>query len=131
WLLLLNMRNVAVAIMIGVVELGKSIVVRRTIDSNVIDSNLLQRLQIIVNDHPPRSYNRHFADFSRLEPTALDSCEFLVAERKGKIRDILDTSGDMRVTLAIKGQRQFTENMEDDGNVVWREVPNHVDIFLK
>ncbi len=25
----------------------------------------------------------------------------------------------------------FAKNVQNDGNVVWREVPNHVDVFLK
>src|SRR5437660_829001 len=62
--------------MIGVMKLGKGIVMQGTIDSHVVNSNFFQWLQIIVNDHPPRPNDGHFPDLARLQPTTLDRRQF-------------------------------------------------------
>src|ERR1700730_11627147 len=97
--LLLNMGDIAVPVMIGVMKLGKGIVMRGAIDSHVVNSNFFQRLQIIVNDHPPRPDDGHFPDLARLQPTTLDGREFLVTEGKRKIRDVFNARGYVRVAL--------------------------------
>src|SRR5260221_2077569 len=58
-----------------IVKVGKRIVMRRSLHSNIVDPNLFVRLQVIVNDHPTGTHNGHVSDFSRLEPTTLDRSE--------------------------------------------------------
>src|SRR5258708_32034498 len=89
--LLLNVGNIAVPVMIGVMKLGKGIVMRGTIDPHIVNSNFFQRLQIVVNDHPPRPDDGHFPNLARLKPTTLDGREFLVTEGKRKIRDVFNS----------------------------------------
>ena len=117
--------------MIGVMKLGKGIVMRGTIDPHIVNSNFFQRLQIIVNDHPPRPDNGHLPNLARLQPTTLDSREFLVTEGKRKICDVFNSRGYVRVALAVHCQWQFAKNMQDDGNIVRCQVPNDVDVLLK
>src|SRR5439155_19274298 len=48
--LLLNVGNIAVPVMIGVMKLGKGMVMRRANDSHVLISSYFQWLQVIDND---------------------------------------------------------------------------------
>ncbi len=80
WLLLLDMRDVAVPVVIRVVEVGKGVVMRRTLHPDIVNADFFVRLQIVVHDHSASAHNGHFANFSRLQPTALDSGKSLVPE---------------------------------------------------
>src|SRR5262245_20400333 len=99
WFLLLEMGDVAVAIMIRIMKFSESVVVGRTLYAYVIDPNLLQRRQVIVNDHSAGPDDRHFTNLPRLEPAALDSGETLMAEGQRHIGHVGDLGGDMRVAL--------------------------------
>src|SRR5690606_36780652 len=82
WLLLLQMRDIAIAVMVGITEPRKSVVVRRSLDTYIVHPNLLQRLDVIVDDHPPGSDDRHLAALPGFEPTALDRGEAVVPEKQ-------------------------------------------------
>ena len=113
-LFLLNMRDVAVPVVIGVLKLGEAIVVRRPLDAHVIDPKLFLGLEIVINDHPSRPDDRHFADFSGLEPAALNGGKAFVAERQRHVGDVLHIWRHVRVALTINGDGRFAEHVEND-----------------
>src|SRR6266478_1802299 len=80
-LLLLQMWDITVPIMIGVMKIGESVVVRRPFHPDIIDPDLFVRLQVVVNDHSPGAHDSHLSDLSGLEPTALNSRKALLPER--------------------------------------------------
>ena len=45
-------------------ELGEGVVMRRTLNPDVVDPDFLVRLQIVVNDHSPRADNCHLTNFA-------------------------------------------------------------------
>src|SRR5687767_14056649 len=100
-LFLRDVGNVAVAVMVGILELGEGIVMRRALDARVVDADLLDGLEIIIDDHAAGADDGHLPDFARLEPAALDGGEALLAEGEGHVRDVLDAGGDVGVALAI------------------------------
>src|SRR5271166_1311130 len=61
--------------------------------------------------HAPCAYDGHFTDLPGLEPTALDSGKSLVSKSQGDIGHVLDTGGDMGVTLAIDDPRKFSKDV--------------------
>src|SRR5438477_3528881 len=127
----MNMGDVAVPVMIGVLKLRKRVIVRWALHSNIIDFDFLVCLQIVIHDHSARSDNGHLTDFSRLEPTALDGGETLATKIQRHVSYVLDMRGHVRVSLTINSQRELSENMENDRDIVRREIPSDVYIFLK
>jgi hypothetical protein len=112
-------------------EVGKSIVVRRTLYPDIVDPDLFVCLQIVVYDHSTCAYDCHITNFPRLEPTALDGGKPFVTEREGDVGYILDARGNVGVTLAINRQWKFSKNMQDDRDVMRGEIPGDVDVLLK
>ena len=112
-------------------ELGKRVVVRWPIDTDIIDPDFFERLQIVINNHAARTYDRHLAHFARLQPAALNGSETFVAKQKREIGHVFHAGSDVRIPLTIHGQRQLVQNVENDGDVVRREIPDDIDILLK
>src|SRR4029077_13649016 len=117
-LFLMNVGDVTVPLVIRVLKLGKGIVVRRALHSNVIDFDLFVGLQVVVDDHSARPNNSHLANLSRLEPTALDRGKTLVPKIQRHIGHVLDVRGHMSIPLTIHRDRELPENMENDRDVV-------------
>ena len=95
-------------------KLRKRVIVRRSFHADIVNANLFARLQIVVNDHPLRPDDRHLADFSRLQPAALDCRKPLVPKREGHVRHVFDKGRDVSIPLAVNGNREFLQNMEND-----------------
>ncbi len=129
--LLLDVRNVAVPIMIGVLKLRECVVVGRPFHPNVVDADFFVRLQVVVYDHSPGPDDRHFPDFPRLEPAALDRGKTLMAKGQRHVRDVLDMRRDMSVTRTIDCNWEFSKNVENDRDVVRREIPGDIDVLLE
>ena len=89
------------------------------------------RLQVVVNDHPPRSHDRHLTHLARLEPAALDRGKALVREDERHIGHVLDVRRDVGISLAVHRHRKLAENVQNDGDVVRREIPCDIDVLLK
>src|SRR5689334_20527897 len=104
--------------MIGVLELGESIVVRRCVNSRIEYLDFLQRRNVIVNNHSTGTDNRHLADFSRVQPTALDQRGSMLAESQMDVRHIFDAGSNMGLAPAVYTHGHFLQNVEDDGNVM-------------
>src|ERR1700720_1129007 len=98
----------------------------RTFYSDVIDFDLFMCLQIVVYDHSARSNNSHLADFSRLEPAALNRSKALVPKIQRHISHVLDVRGHMSVSLTINSNRELSENMQYDRDIVRREIPSDI-----
>ena len=113
-LLLLDVRDVAVPVVIGVLELRERVVVRRPLHPHVVDANLLERLQVIIHDHPARADDGHFTNLSRLEPAALDGGKSLVAEGQRHVRHVRDVRCHVGISLAIHRDGKFLKNVQDD-----------------
>src|SRR4051812_29809762 len=75
---LLDTRDVTIAVVIGILEFRKRVVVWRSLDADVVDTDLLMRLQVVVNDHAPRPDDGHFPHLARLQPAALNRGKALV-----------------------------------------------------
>src|SRR5207237_527920 len=99
--LLLDMGDVAVAVVVRILELGEGIVVRRPLDAGVIDFDFLEGLDVIIDDHALGSDNGHFTDFPRIEPTALDGGKALGAEVYAHGSDIFDASSNVSIARTI------------------------------
>src|SRR5271165_3928293 len=89
-LLLLDVRDVTVSVVIRIMEIGESVVVRRTFNPNVVDADLFVRLQIVIDNHSARTHDGHFTNFPGLKPTALDGGKSLVPEAEGDVGHVLD-----------------------------------------
>ena len=60
--LLLDERGVHISVMIGILELGETIVMRRFLHPRVINLNLSHRNSIIIRDHPTTSMSLIFSN---------------------------------------------------------------------
>ena len=66
---LLQMRDVAISVVIRVMKLGEGVVVRRSHDPDIINADFFARLQIVVHDHaldPTMVISRIFLGSSQL-----------------------------------------------------------------
>src|SRR6266542_1300940 len=127
----MEVRNVAVSIMIRVLKFSERVVVRRTFYSCVVDADFLAGAQIVIHDHASRTDDRHFANFPWLEPAALDGCEAFTREGERHVCHVFYARRDMSVSLAVNRGGKFIENMENDRDVVRRQIPRDVDVFLE
>src|SRR5437773_9779635 len=117
--------------MVGIVKFSECVVMRRPLNSHIVDADFFVRLQIVIYDHAPCANDGHFTNFSRLEPTALDSGEALVREIEGHIGYVLHVPVDMCVSLTVNRKGELAENMENDRNVMGRQVPGDIDVCLE
>ena len=79
---LLEVGDVTISIMVGVMKLGKGVVMGRTINPGIIEPDLFVGLQVIVNNHPTGANNDHLPNLSRFQPTTLNGGKPLVREGK-------------------------------------------------
>jgi hypothetical protein len=117
--------------MVRVLKFSKRIVVRRPFYPGIIDPDFFDGPQIVIYNHAPRANNGHFANFPRLEPTALDGGEAFAREEERHIRHVLYPGCDMSVSLAVYRDGRFAENIKNDRNVVRRQVPRDIDVLLE
>src|SRR5262245_51144146 len=96
---------VAVAVVIGIVKVSKSVIVRRSLDPNIVNPQFLVCLEIVINDHSTGADDRHFAYLARLQPAALDGREALVTKRERNVRHVLHVRGNVSIPLTIHRQR--------------------------
>src|ERR1051326_9227024 len=108
WLLLVQMRDVAIAIMVGILELGEAVVMGRPLHSHVVNLDFFVGLKVVVNNHSLTSDNGHLTHFARLQPAALDGSETFMAEEKGHVGDVLDLRSNVRVTPQVEEDRKST-----------------------
>lgn len=128
---LLQMRDVAIPVVIRVMEFGEGVVVRRSHDPNIINADFFARLQIVVHDHALRPNDGHFTDFSWLKPAALNGCEPFVWEEQRHVCHVLNPWTDVRVSLTVNRNWEFTENVQYNGNIVRRQIPSDIDVLLE
>ena len=69
--------------------------------------------------------------FRRLEPAALDGGEAFAREGERHVSHVLHARRDMSVSLAVNRDGKFVQNMENDRDVVRRQVPGDIDVLLE
>src|SRR5438093_1744559 len=69
---LFDSRDVAIAVMIGVMKFRERVVMRGAFHPHIVNADFFQGLKVVIYDHPAGPDNRHFPDLPRFEPTALD-----------------------------------------------------------
>ena len=104
--------------MIGIGELGKSVVMRRHFDAGVINLKLLEGLGVVINDHSAGTDDGHLAHLFRIEPAIVKEGTTALRESEIHHADVLDTTGDVAVALAGNTQRLIFEQMQNDRNIV-------------
>src|SRR6185369_9941783 len=75
--------------------------------------------------------DRHLTYLLRVKPTVLDERAAVPAEVEVHHGDILNAARHVAVSVTGNADRLFVQQVENDGDVVRREVPRHVDVFLK
>src|SRR4029453_18599574 len=114
----MEVRDVAVSVMIRVLEFSERVVMRRTFHSCIVDADFRGGPQIVIHDHASRTDDSHFANFPWLEPAALDGCEAFTREGERHVSHVFHSRRNMSVPLAVNRSRKFIQNMENDRNVV-------------
>src|SRR5256885_6434144 len=117
--------------MIRILEFRERIVMRRGLDSGVINANLFQRRKIVIHDHPLRAHHRHLSYFSGIQPTALDERGSVLPKGQTDVCHIFDSWSDMSLAPTVNADRQILQDMQYDRKVVRRQVPGHVDVLLE
>src|SRR5437899_11822094 len=95
------MRDVAVSVVIRVMEASERVIVRRPFDSHIINPDFLERLKIVVHDHSSSTDDGHLTNFPRLQPTASDCRKTIISKREGHIGYVLNPRGDVGIPLAV------------------------------
>src|SRR4029450_892829 len=123
--------NVAVAVMIRVLKFSERVVMRRTFYPCIVDADLFACPPIVIDNHASRTDDRHFANLPRLEPAALDGREALTRERERYVSHVLYSGRNVSVPLTVNRGRKFIQNMENDRDVVWRQIPRDINVLLE
>src|SRR3954463_7731850 len=97
----MEVRDVTVSVMVGVLKFSERVVMRRTLYACIVDADFLAGPQIVIHDHASRTDDSHFANFPRLEPATLDSCETLTREGERHICHVFNSRSDVSVPLAV------------------------------
>src|SRR4029077_887842 len=113
WFLLMDMRDVAVAVVIRVLELRKGIIVRRSFHPNVVYLYLLMGLQVVINNHATTTDNRHLAHLAWFEPATLNGREAFMAKHERHVCNVFYIGSHMRVALTVHRSGKFTENVKN------------------
>src|SRR6476646_4407762 len=117
--------------MIRVLKFSERVIVRRTFYPRIVDANFFVRLQIVIYEHASRANNGHFANLPRLEPAALNGRKALAREGERHVCHILYPRRNMSVSLAVNRGGKFVKNMENDRDVVRRQVPGDINVLLE
>src|SRR5258707_15645587 len=127
----MKVRDVTVSVMVRVLKFCERVVMRRTFYACIVNADLFACPQIIIDDHASRTDDSHFANFPWLEPAALDGCEAFTREGKRHVSHVLHSRRDMSVSLAVNCGGQFVQNMENDRDIVRRQIPRNVNVLLE
>ena len=128
---LLDVRHIHVAVVVGVLEFAKSVIMRRTFHPHVKYADFFERRQVIINNHALAAHDGHFPDFARVKPAALDRGRTLFGKAQAHRGHVFDPGSDMRAAAAVHGLRHFADQGKDDGKIMGRQVPGHIDVFLE
>src|SRR6266487_6591368 len=120
--------DVTISVVIRVLKFGERVVMRRTFYPCIVNADFLACPQIIIDDHAARTDDSHLANFSWLEPAALDGCKAFAREGERHVCHILYSRGDMSVSLAVNRGGKFIQNMENDRDVVRRQIPRDINV---
>ncbi len=128
---LFNIRSIHIPVMIGVLELGKRVVMWGPFDAGIENANFLEWRDVIIDDHPLAADDGHFADFAGIEPTAVNHSGAVFGEAEAHGRDILHARGDMSAAATVNAQGLLLHNVENDRDIVRGQIPGHVDVLLE
>src|SRR5947208_5494809 len=87
--------------------------------------------QIVIYDHASRADDRHFANLPWLEPAALNGRKAVAREGERHVCHVLYPRRNMSVSLAVDRGGKFVKNMENDRDVVRRQVPGDINVLLE
>jgi hypothetical protein len=101
---------------------------RLAIDALVADRDLVVG-HIVVHDHLSRSDHDHLADLLRIEPAHVDAGHHLVRIHDVEEDDVVNPVLDVRHAEPRHGLRfGIAEPVLNDADIVWREIPQRVDV---
>src|SRR2546426_3969227 len=123
--------DVTISVVIRVLKFGERVVMRRTFYPCIVNADFLARPQIIIDDHASRTDDSHFANFPWLKPAALDGCEAFTREGQRHVCHVLYARSDVSISLAVNCRGQFVQNMENDRDIVRRQIPRNVNVLLE
>src|SRR6266498_699580 len=105
----MEVRDVTISVVIRVLKLGERVVMRRTFYPCIVNADFLACPQIIIDDHPSRTDDGHFANFPWFEPAALDGCEAFTREGQRHVCHVLYSRRDMSISLAVNCRGQLVQ----------------------
>src|SRR5438094_8997138 len=98
--LLLDVRDIAVPVMVRVLKFSERVVVGRPFYPHIVDADFFARPQIVIYDHASRADDSHFANLPRLEPATLNRRKALARERERHVCHVLYPRRNMSVSMA-------------------------------
>src|SRR6516225_5237183 len=102
---------------------------RRHFHPRVVNLELLQRLGVVVDNHPLRPNHRHLPYLLGIQPAVVNKSTPVLAEIQVHHRHVLDAPRYVTAALAGYTLWQFIQQMQQNGNVMRRQVPSHIDVF--
>ena len=126
-----KMGCIHVPIVVGAVEFRESSVVGWDFDPLVVYPDLLQRFGVVIEDHFLASHECHSPDFVGIEPAIMDGRKAPIGEFECHADHILYAVTEVRFSLTVHRGRELAHDVQDDGDIVGGQVPDHVDILLK
>src|SRR5579872_1328200 len=117
--------------MIGVLKFSESVVVRRPLDPGIENPDFFQRGKIVIDDHAAAANDGHLPNLPWVEPTTVDDGCSLPAKIKAHACNVLDTRSNMSTAQTIHTHRLLPNEVLNNGDIVRRQVPRDVDVFLE
>jgi len=107
--LLLDVGDVHVAVMIGVIEFAERVVMRRAFNARVVDFDLFNLRDVVVNDHALAADDRDLARLARIEPAAVNHRRAIVPEIDAHAGHVFDSGRDVRAATSARRRRVARE----------------------
>src|SRR5579864_8670783 len=97
----------------------------------VVNFDHFSRISIVIDHHPCIPNDRDTTNFTGMKPADMDMCIHAIRKFQVEVGYIFDVRLQMGMCLYLDPLRLFVEKIQQDGNIVWRQVPDDVDIISK
>src|ERR1700730_16745474 len=99
-------------------------------DSLVVNLDLLGRFHVVVENHLPAAPNERSANLHGSQPVEVEVGDHTAFEMGGNIGNVLEWTIEVLHARGGNRHRFGIAQVIHDGKIVWRQIPDHVDIAL-
>lgn len=100
-------------------------------DTLVIHLDLFGRFKIVIDDHLLTASDKRLADLDRGEPVNTDVRDTCTIEEQGDMGHVFRRADHVARSCRRNRNGLLIQDIMDDRNVVYRQIPDHIDVALE